>query len=154
MAELSEDQVALCVDYALERAKARSLDDAYFQLGAAIYRLGWEPNTTKSKALFVETKKPQIDQEVDPDIDRKETTKAGSDVWDKIKDNLKAFVCTDEVKGAIDNTTKLKSVFGAIAVAVLAALPATIVPLLADIIITILILLVKTGLYTFCDWKP
>jgi hypothetical protein len=154
MAELSKDQVALCVDFALERAPARSMDDAYFQLGAAIYRLGWEPNETKSKVLFVETKNREKGKEVDPNIDREKTTRAGSDVWDKIKENLKGFVCTPDVKSAIDNTEKLKSVLGAVAVAVLAALPVTIVPLLADIIITILILIAKTGLYTFCNWEP
>lgn len=165
MSDFAEEYARIrdCVATAQDIYKNVDEKDVLMKIGAASIRLGLVPSGKDATTRILVPKQNRSKfvsgdlgrEDLDP-IPPKQAQQTGTDVWDQINSKLKPFICTPELKKLIDTPAALTSQLVNIATAILVAIGTSslVIPLVAELLVAILVMLLKAGIYTYCGWTP
>ena len=165
MDEVSQERLDILIDNALNNYDQLSEEEIYENLGLSLTSMGLEAETEVSNRFFV---KPLsgMDYKVSPykaslnlsrlqsaDIRTESAREKGKEFWEIFKLKAKEHICGDE---GILALIKAKEVKAALKLAMsglltLMGLTAVYIPAIALIVTGILMLLLKTGIETYCE---
>jgi len=163
--EESQERLAILIDDAMSHYDQLSEDEIYESLGASLTSMGLEAETESSSRYFMKPL-PGINYKATPyeatlklaklqseDIGTESATEKGKEFWLVFKSKAKEHICGDEGILALIKESKLKEALLLAVPGLLASmgLTAVFIPAVALIISGILMLLLKTGIETYCE---
>lgn len=165
MDEVSQERLEILIDDAMNNYDQLSEEEIYEKLGLSLTSMGLEAETEVSSRFFV---KPLsgMDYKVSPyeatlnlsrlqaeDIRTESAMEKGKKFWELFKLKAKEHICGDEGILALIKDEKVKDALKLAIPSLLAlmGLTAIFIPAVALIVNGIIMLLLKTGIETYCE---
>ncbi len=163
--EASQERLGILIDDAMNNYDQLSEDEIYESLGVSLTSMGLEAETESSSRFFVKPL-PGINYKATPyeatlklaklqseDINTESAAEKGKEFWEVFKSKAKTYICGNEGILELIKEAKLKDALLLAVPGLLASmgLTAVFIPAVALIISGILMLLLKTGIETYCE---
>jgi len=150
-----------CVKKAMEWYPSADESEIFERLGASTMRLGFTVDRADKSEFVLMRAKPgravgAFRDFDDPraGIDRDAARNAGASIWNELGKKAKSKICSTEVKQYLQSGNLEKALEKIVEIVVaLTALGAVFLPLVEEVVVSVLMLLLKIGINSYCDWE-